>query len=230
MFDDWDRNPYSKFNDMPMPNKKHSFGRFEADQKDSDNQNSAEKILVAATELFSRNSFSAVSIKEIASLSGVNSALISYYFGGKKKLYQEVLLTQAESLLTLQDGIRQMNVSPLQKLRNYVEQIAAMQVNHPYNLHLFYRELLSPQPMFEGYVKTKLYVVHQFMAELVDEAHEQGEIKAAVKPTHVAFTLESIIMFFFLTQAQVRDLGNFHQGGETSYLVEALESYLGMLS
>ena len=52
---------------------------------------SADKILQAATKLFAQDNFSAVSIKQIAAASGVNSALISYYFGGKKNLYQEVL-------------------------------------------------------------------------------------------------------------------------------------------
>ena len=40
---------------------------------------SAEKILLAATDLFAANHFNGVSIKEIARKSGVNSALISYY-------------------------------------------------------------------------------------------------------------------------------------------------------
>ena len=40
---------------------------------------------LAATDLFAANHFNGVSIKEIAKKSGVNSALISYYFGGKKK-------------------------------------------------------------------------------------------------------------------------------------------------
>lgn len=74
---------------------------------------SAAKILQAATDLFARDNFSTVSIKQIAAASGVNSALISYYFGGKKNLYQEVLYTQADAFLKLQDEIRQQQISPL---------------------------------------------------------------------------------------------------------------------
>ena len=48
---------------------------------------SAEKILQAATTLFAMNNFNAVSIKQIATASGCNSALISYYFRGKNNLY-----------------------------------------------------------------------------------------------------------------------------------------------
>ena len=192
--------------------------------------NSAAKIMQAATKLFAQENFNAVSIKKIAAASGVNSALISYYFGGKKNLYQEVLYTEADKFLKLQETIRSRMESPLSRLRSYVDSIAEMQLKQPYNMHLIYRELLSPQPMFENYVKNRLYKIHQFMSELVDEAIACGEIVTAIKPTHVAFTLEGIIMFFFLTQGQIRQIGNFDQRSETAYLMEALDSYLSSLS
>ena len=89
---------------------------------------------------------------------------------------------------------------------------------------------MSPQPMFENYDKNRLYKIHQFMSELVNEAIECGEIVTVIKPTHVAFTLEGIIMFFFLTQGQIRQIGKFDQRSETAYLMEALDSYLASLS
>lgn len=191
---------------------------------------SPDKILQAATRLFAHDDFNSVSIKQIAAASGVNSALISYYFGGKKNLYQEVLYAEADKFLKLQEEIRSHSESPLQKLRSYVDSIAEMQLEQPYNIHLIYRELLSPQPMFENYVKNKLYRIHQFMADLVNDAIACGEIVTAIKPTHVAFTLEGIIMFFFLTKGQIRQIGNFDLRTETYYLLEALDSYLASLS
>lgn len=191
---------------------------------------SPDKILQAATRLFAHDDFNSVSIKQIAAASGVNSALISYYFGGKKNLYQEVLYTEADKFLQLQETIRSHSESPLQKLRSYVDSIAEMQLEQPYNIHLIYRELLSPQPMFESYVKNKLYRIHQFMSDLVNDAIACGEIVTAIKPTHVAFTLEGIIMFFFLTKGQIRQIGKFDLRAETDYLLEALDSYLASLS
>lgn len=194
------------------------------------NNVSADKILVAATDLFARENFSAVSIKQIAAASGVNSALISYYFGGKKNLYQEVLYTQADMFLKLQEDIRKTDHTPLRKLSTYVDAIATLQMEHPYSIHLVYRELLSAQPMFENYVKNRLYKVHQFMADLVEEAIERGEISSNIKPTHVAFTIEGMIMFFFLAKSQIKLLGNFTDGQETEYLMQALNSYIESLS
>lgn len=48
-------------------------------------------ILNCAISLFARLGFSGVSIRQIAEKSGCNLAAISYYFGGKEKLYSECL-------------------------------------------------------------------------------------------------------------------------------------------
>jgi len=52
-------------------------------------QQTSLRILKAAAELFEKYGYYNVSIKEIADLAQSNSALISYYFGGKEKLYQK---------------------------------------------------------------------------------------------------------------------------------------------
>ena len=160
----------------------------------------------------------------------MNSAAISYYFGGKKNLYQEVLYTQAEKFLKLQNTIRARKESPLTKLRIYVDSIAEMQQAQPYNIHLIYRELLTPTFMCDSFIKNRLYKIHKFMSELVTEAIADGSIHNNMQPTHVAFTLESIIVFFFLTHDQIRDLGHFENGTESTYLEEALNTYLSSIT
>ena len=105
---------------------------------------SAEKILLAATDLFAANHFNGVSIKEIAKKSGVNSALISYYFGGKKNLYQEVLNEQSNLFLNLIARVSSKDIAPLAKLREYITAISEVQKLHPHRIHLIYRELLTP--------------------------------------------------------------------------------------
>ena len=187
---------------------------------------SADKILQAATALFADNNFNAVSIKQIAAASGVNSALISYYFGGKKNLYQEVLECQSQIFAGIIADIRHRDISPLQKLRAYVDALAALQETNPHSIPLTFRELSTPHPIFEKFVKNKLFVLHQFMMELVQEAIECREITTSIKPTHVAFTLESIIMFFFLTSSRFKELSEYDP---QEYLSQALNTYLASL-
>lgn len=55
------------------------------------NKNTEQKIIEVATELFANNGFDGTSTREICKQAGVNISLISYYFGGKKELYEKVV-------------------------------------------------------------------------------------------------------------------------------------------
>ena len=187
---------------------------------------SADKILQAATELFASNNFDGTSIKDISKLSGVNSALISYYFGGKKNLYQEVLNTQSAMFLDLIEQVNKQAISPIMKLHLYTKEVALIQMLRPMVVHLIYRELLTPSGFCNNFVQSRLYKIHQFLFDLVAEGIEEGCIKSSVQPTYVAFTIESIIVFFFLTQSFVRELGSFAKDDENEYLENTLNSYL----
>jgi AcrR family transcriptional regulator len=57
-------------------------------------QKTAEEILVAAENLFTRKGFKATTLKEVSEISGANTALISYYFGNKDGLRNAVFARQ----------------------------------------------------------------------------------------------------------------------------------------
>lgn len=65
------------------------------------------RILEAAELLFSGNAYEAVSVRDIATAAGVNSALVGYYFGNKEQLFRELFerryhLITAERLARIQ--------------------------------------------------------------------------------------------------------------------------------
>jgi len=55
-----------------------------------------ESILNAAEDLFSKHGFYGVTIREVAREAGVDTALIHYYFGAKKELFDAVFIRRAE--------------------------------------------------------------------------------------------------------------------------------------
>ena len=55
-------------------------------------------ILDAAEELFSRHGFYGVTVRQVAAEAGVDTALIHYYFGAKRELFDAVFLRRAEIL------------------------------------------------------------------------------------------------------------------------------------
>jgi len=55
-----------------------------------------EQILDAAEDLFSKHGFYGVTIREVAREAGVDTALVHYYFGAKRALFDAVFLRRAE--------------------------------------------------------------------------------------------------------------------------------------
>ncbi len=65
------------------------------------------RILEAARTLFSRDVYKNVGTRDIAAEAGVNLTLINRYFGSKKQLFNEVVLSMSRTILS-SDGERDM--------------------------------------------------------------------------------------------------------------------------
>lgn len=59
-------------------------------------QNTREKILYVAEQLFAEKGFTLTTVRDIASSADVNVAMISYYFGSKEQLIGEVFRNQMQ--------------------------------------------------------------------------------------------------------------------------------------
>src|SRR6202521_1236810 len=57
-----------------------------------------ERILDAAERLFARHGFYGISVRDITEEAGVDVALVSYHFGGKRELFTAVFQRRAEQL------------------------------------------------------------------------------------------------------------------------------------
>jgi len=84
-----------------------------------------ERILDAAERLFAQRGFYGVSLRDITQAAGVDVALVSYHFGGKRELFTAVFERRAEVLnrerLELLEGVRQRSLPsapPLEAIIN----------------------------------------------------------------------------------------------------------------
>ena len=155
------------------------------------------KIYEAAAELFAKYSYETVSVKDIAEAGDVNSALISYYFGGKAKLYQNVLLRQADVFLNTIAKISQLPLSPVEKIRRFMDEETELQLRNGNKIYIIYREMLSPTAVGEKIVQQHLFKVQDYLSQFVADGVNDGSLREKLDPKHTAFALESILAFFF---------------------------------
>lgn len=105
-------------------------------------------VLDAAGRVFAERGFAEATSKEICQLAGANSAAVNYYFGGKEKLYEEVLIEAHRQMSDLEelDKIIASHLPPEEKLRTFLESMlqTATASSELWGIKIFLRELASP--------------------------------------------------------------------------------------
>ncbi len=111
----------------------------------------AEKLLVAASELMIERASIEVSLSDIAQKSGVNAALVKYHFGNKDGLLLSLLERDAATEVSQLEYLISQPISPTAKLRLHIGGIIRAYHQFPYMNRLIH------------------YLLHESSAEAADE-------------------------------------------------------------
>lgn len=183
------------------------------------------KIIEAAVQLFSFKGLAGVSVKELAEAAGVNVALISYYFGGKEKLYSYIIEHQLTVMGKELEFICQKTQDPLEKIRLFVHTAVAIHKKNPHIDRLLYRELFSPTGCFEAIVKVEAERLHGFLDDCIKDAIKSGTFRQDLDVHCAALSLFSMIHFTFFTQCLPNTKLCAKEAQEEYYIEQSLEIY-----
>ena len=111
----------------------------------------AEKLLVAASELMIERASIEVSLSDIAQKSGVNAALVKYHFGNKDGLLLALLARDAATEMANLDYLITQPITPTEKLKLHIAGIIRAYRRFPYMNRLIH------------------YLLHESSAEAADE-------------------------------------------------------------
>jgi AcrR family transcriptional regulator len=80
------------------------------------------QLLDSAELLFSRKGFDGTSVRDIADAAGINTAMISYYFGSKEKLMEEIFERKSLNIREKVDELlKDDSLDPFQKMYSLVD-------------------------------------------------------------------------------------------------------------
>lgn len=108
-----------------------------------------EQLLNAAAELMTERRSTDVSLSDIAAKSGLNSALVKYYFGNKSGLMLALLRKAMGPGMEQLRHLPDMDLSPLQKLRVHISGMVKTYFHDPYINRLMH-QLLAEDPLTFG--------------------------------------------------------------------------------
>ena len=136
-------------------------------------------ILETAEELFAQKGFEAATVRDIADAAGVNLAMISYYFGSKEKMMEDLFHQRMDSMkLKVELLLKDQQLTPFQKVENLLEEYVQKVINR----QSFYKILLCEQVMKKNPVIVKLIrELKLSYAALFGELIKEGQRKKVFK-------------------------------------------------
>jgi len=165
-------------------------------RKAHDPEGTRRALLRAGAELFSERGFDGVPIEEVAARAGVNKALISYHFRGKRGLYAAVLeagfAAMASRLASIEE--RKTARETLRAFLDAFQQVAREQPGFP---TLFLREVLSTG--IDPAVVPYLVRIVGLSRRLARRGAREGVFRR-IDPVLLHFGLVGGLAFFFATE------------------------------
>jgi AcrR family transcriptional regulator len=195
--------------------------------EDTKSQDAKDKLLAAGTSLFAAKGFAGVSIRELAAESGVNSALVSYYFGGKEGLYEAVITAQYERLIVKFEAIAASTSTVEEKIRMYADVIRRNHTeDQPLMARLVQGELSSPTACMEKVLKKYTFRIAQIVSDVLRQGIQGGSFRPDVDPVFAALSLAGMLNFYFILREITKAIVPEFSGRDQEFVETALKIYL----
>jgi len=147
--------------------------------------NARERLLDTASRLMSDRHGINVSLSEIAAHSGLNSALVKYYFGNKEGLLVALIEREATAALHRVRTLLQLDLSPTEKLKLHIAGIINGFFRTPY-LNRLMHSLLDHREAETSSGRQVAKVFVRPLMELQQQLLEQGVKAGEFKPVEPA--------------------------------------------
>lgn len=184
------------------------------------------KLIAAALPLFAMKGYVAVTVRELADAANVNSALISYYFGGKENLYVAVLESQVAFIGRVVDRLIAAKLSPIASIKLYAEEIVAVHQQCPYLFRLLSGELVNPTECLERVVKKQIARVFVFFRQTFQEGVAIGDFRSDLDIEYAIVSLASILNFYFMVRPLTQQMLRPSNDQDDQYVAQAVTIYL----
>ena len=166
-----------------------------------------ERILTAALELFSERSFEGATTRQIAERAGVAQPLLNYHFRGKDDLWRaaiDSLFARLRDVLNARAfGLR--GVDELTTAKLIVREFIAFSAANPQLHRIIMQECKTDGPRLDWLVETHIRPLYDATAELMQQLVEAGHI-APIPVAHLYYILTGAGATMFVLAPECRRL------------------------
>ena len=134
-------------------------------------------LLRAARKIFARHGFDGASVRDITNAAHANLGAITYHFGSKRRLYEQVLESAAGPLAERAVAAAQAGGSATERVRAVVRTYFEYLGSNPDVGQLMLQELVLGRVPPEA-AAAPIRTIHNALCHLVEEGQRTGEFRA----------------------------------------------------
>ena len=159
-----------------------------------------EALLAAGIELFAERGYEGVPVWAIAAKAGVNKAMISYHFGGKRKLYLAIVSATFSEIVASVERLADSPRPAPELLRDLIAVVGTMVTeHHPHFCTMMLREVLAGGKHLEPEIIEKPVRLLAAVQRLIARGVREGAFRP-VDPLLTHLSLVGSLVFFFATR------------------------------
>jgi TetR/AcrR family transcriptional regulator len=168
--------------------------------REVDADRTRESLLRAGTELFALQGFDGASVEDIARKAGVNKALISYHFRGKRGLYRAILTSTLQAAVARLRALPEAPRPAPDLLRDFVVEFHRMAtVERPHFPALLLREVLAAGKTFDEHIAPEVFALFQIVRAIIEKGVKAGAFRP-VNPFLAHLSIVGSLVFFYATE------------------------------
>jgi AcrR family transcriptional regulator len=154
-----------------------------------DKADKRQKLLEVAESLFAKHGFEAVSVRQLAAEADVNLSMVSYYFGSKDGLFQELIKSKFPQTRSVLEDLAQSDIHPWEKLTITID----MYVDKFFLGRAFHRVIMREMSLQQRPEHVNLIREHMARSqELIRGFIHEGQKKGLFKYVDVELTIATL--------------------------------------
>lgn len=189
--------------------------------------NTEQRILDAAQQLFVEHGFALTSTTDIARLAGCNQALVHYYFRTKENLLRRIYLQNATLLLQLVGDTLQSDMSFEQMVRSVIAAYFRLISQQPKMPYFIINEVINNEERRQ-YIRRNITAqfqyndLYQLFKRRLREEHEAGRI-IDITPWDLVLHVVSLTVFTFVSLPMYQEIFDCDDAALQTYIARREE-------